>query len=285
MQRFGDFYQDSEYTAFDPKVRKGGTFSLEMLDVKQDEIETTDPPMTDVTFVTAVKINDAFEIDFGDGWRSCPANDAIVDIHPPNTECHFRLPKLHLRAVSIPEAELTALLDERGLTISSLEACSGQFRTNAMAHHAIQDMWRLAQMNDPSTSLMIDGLMLGMVGHMLTMTGSVAPPMPVAAIGDHRLQRVLDYVEENLSNALNVGDLASVACMSKTQFSRSFRKAMGQTPAQYVLHRRCARADELLRMTRLPITSVAVSCGFRNVTYFWTVYRKIMGRTPATVRE
>ena len=285
IQSFTEFYQTSEYAAFDQDVREGGTFGLKMLDVKQGAVEMTDPAMSDVAFVTSLTTGGGtFETDFGDGWRKHSFKPSIMDIQPPFQDCSFRVPAAHLRFATLPEAEIRRLLDERGLTLATLDAFIGHFKQSAIAASALNDMWRLSQIDDPSTSLIIDGLVMNLIGHLLLEVNKTHAPKPAAAIGDARLRRVIDYIEEDLSKPLCVGDLASVACMSITQFSRSFRSALGITPAKYVQQRRCDRAANLLQTTQFRVATISAMCGFRNFSYFSTVFKKETGHRPADLR-
>lgn len=131
---------------------------------------------------------------------------------------------------------------------------------------------------------MIDGLWLILIERVAMEADDGVPVQTSAAIGDVRLRRVIEYVEAHLAEPLWVGDLAAVAHMSASQFSRSFRSAVGTTPAKYVTRRRCAKADALLRRTTLPISAISAACGFRNVGYFSTVFRPEMGATPSSCR-
>jgi AraC family transcriptional regulator len=45
-----------------------------------------------------------------------------------------------------------------------------------------------------------------------------------------RLLRVLDYIEANLEGDLSIDRMASIACLSRYHFSRSFSQAVGQPP-------------------------------------------------------
>jgi AraC family transcriptional regulator len=67
---------------------------------------------------------------------------------------------------------------------------------------------------------------------------SAARARSSCALGEQRLQRVLEFVEANLETDISVDDLASVAFVSKFHFSRVFRRATGQTPHQFVRARR-----------------------------------------------
>ncbi len=284
MDTFTDFYQNSDYAGFDQDVRQGGSFGLSFMDVRQDAIEAVDPALPEIPFVSGVAGGGVADIDFGDGWRRHQLHPGFLDIQPPNQECQFRIPALHLRIAFVPEARLKSLLDERGLPFSALETFSAQFRYSATAFAALQDMWNLAQFDDPATHLMIDGLWLHMIGQLLAEANPNQQLAPARAIGDVRIRRVIDYIETHMSDPICVADLAAVAFLSVTQFSRGFKAALGVTPARYVLERRCARAERLLIHSNLPLAEVARCCGFRNTSYFWTAFKKVTGHTPAQVR-
>lgn len=146
-------------------------------------------------------------------------------------------------------------------------------------------MLQTAQTNDPASHLCLDGLWMQLIAGLVQDSQSRSPTWSSRPIGDHRLNRVLDYIEAHLDQPLCVADLAAVACLSKTQFSRSFKAAIGRTPALYVLKRRCARANDLLQHSALPLEHVARACGFRNRSYFSTAFRKVTGRTASETRS
>lgn len=284
MDTFGEFYQTSDYAEFDQTLRSGGSFGLSLLDVRQDALEAVDPAIPEVPFVAGVAGGGSAEIDFGDGWKRHDLEPGFVDIQPPNQSCGFRIPALHLKIVFAPHERLKALLDEYNLTIEVLGAFSGQFRHSRTASGLIDAMWQTASTNDPASHLLLDGLWMQLIAGMVQDSQSRIPTGPSTPIGDHRLTRVLDYIEAHLDKPLCVDDLAEVACLSKTQFSRSFKAAMGRSPARYVLERRCARADDLLRNSTRPLDHIARACGFRNRSYFSTAFRRVTGRTAIETR-
>ena len=80
---------------------------------------------------------------------------------------------------------------------------------------------------------------------------------PSNGLSRERLKRVYDYVEAHLGDRLTLVDLASVACLSPSHFSRSFKQAVGVGPQRYVTQRRLERAKTLMRRTRQPLALIA----------------------------
>lgn len=109
--------------------------------------------------------------------------------------------------------------------------------------------------------------------------GRRVPPLRAAV-----LQRVKDYVEVHLADEIHLTNLAAVACMSDDHFLRSFRAACGTTPYQYVIEKRVERACRMLADTRVPISQIAVDCGFKNAPQLSLRFRAATGMSPSRYR-
>src|SRR5215218_9464044 len=95
------------------------------------------------------------------------------------------------------------------------------------------------------------------------------------------LLRAKDLIDRGYSHQLDVPALAREAHASVAHFSRSFKKAFGETPHQYLLRRRVERAKDLLRSTGLSVTDVCLEVGFRSLGSFSTAFRELVGEPPS----
>jgi AraC family transcriptional regulator len=84
---------------------------------------------------------------------------------------------------------------------------------------------------------------------------------------------------------LSLEELADAAGLSINHFSEMFRESTGQSPHQFVLHRRVDRAKEMLRATEMRVLDVAVASGFKNQQHFARVFRKVCGASPTEYRQ
>ena len=105
-----------------------------------------------------------------------------------------------------------------------------------------------------------------------------------SSISAHRLRRVMDYIEENLHRTIHLNELAGCAALSPYHFSREFRTAVGQSPLRCVWKRRVERAKFLLKNKDLPISIVAIDCGFSSQSHMTTVFKRETGFTPSQYR-
>lgn len=99
-----------------------------------------------------------------------------------------------------------------------------------------------------------------------------------------RLQRALDYIEQNLSGAIRLSDLADAARLSSHHFSELFRQSVGVSPYRYVLLRRVECAKRLLSESMLGVLDVALAVGFSDQSHFSKVFRRATGMAPGAYR-
>lgn len=66
---------------------------------------------------------------------------------------------------------------------------------------------------------------------------------------------------------------------------RAFKEAYGETPGQYLTHRRIERAEDLLRTANLSVTEICHLVGFSSVGTFSARFKAWTGLTPSEYRS
>jgi AraC-like DNA-binding protein len=105
-----------------------------------------------------------------------------------------------------------------------------------------------------------------------------APPV-------RHLLRARDLIDARYPEPLDVPALAARAHCSPSHFSRSFKRAFGETPHQYLLTRRIERAAHLLRDTDLPVGEISEAVGWQSLGSFSTTFKRVKGHTPSGYRR
>lgn len=72
--------------------------------------------------------------------------------------------------------------------------------------------------------------------------------------------------------------------MSRHHFARTFAKAEGNTPSQWLADLRAREATRLLRETDLTVAAVGARCGYQDAAYFCRAFRRIVGVSPGEFR-
>jgi AraC-like DNA-binding protein len=83
---------------------------------------------------------------------------------------------------------------------------------------------------------------------------------------------------------LDLGAVAAHAGYSRYHFIRAFKEAYGETPGQYLTHRRIERAEDLLRTANLTVTEICHLVGFSSLGTFSTRFKTLTGLTPSEYR-
>ncbi|WP_338561985.1 AraC family transcriptional regulator [Erwinia sp. E_sp_B01_3] len=98
------------------------------------------------------------------------------------------------------------------------------------------------------------------------------------------LRTLIAFIEENLASSLTLAELALQAGLSEFHFARMFRQSTKLAPHQYVMQRRMAKAEHLVRHSRLPLTEIALACGFSSSSHFSNRFRSVYGFAPSALR-
>jgi AraC-like DNA-binding protein len=97
-----------------------------------------------------------------------------------------------------------------------------------------------------------------------------------------RLARQL--LDQSYNAPITVEDLSRKVSLSPYYLIRAFRRAYKQTPHQYLVGLRIAKAKELLRNSDLSITEICATVGFESLGSFSTLFRKVAGIAPSAYR-
>ncbi|MDO9374790.1 MAG: AraC family transcriptional regulator [Ferruginibacter sp.] len=95
-----------------------------------------------------------------------------------------------------------------------------------------------------------------------------------------RLQYVIHFIHEHLTDKILVNELCRKAYLSRNQFFKWFREQFGVTPVEYINRERIKLAKQLLGHKQKSISHVSALCGFSDVNYFVRIFKKLEGITP-----
>lgn len=106
-----------------------------------------------------------------------------------------------------------------------------------------------------------------------------------AAPADPRLRRAADDIESHLESDVSLDVLAGVAAMSQFHFARKFKATFGLAPHAFLIRRRIARAQSLLKTTALPVAEIARRVGYEDTSRFSVQFKRALGVTPGQIRS
>jgi AraC family transcriptional regulator len=100
-----------------------------------------------------------------------------------------------------------------------------------------------------------------------------------------RINRVIDYLRENLDRQVKLEELAKVACFSEFHFHRIFSAVSGETLNNFTNRLRLEKAARLLRYSDQSLTDIALDCGFSSSATFSRAFRSGYDTSPSQFRK
>ena len=99
------------------------------------------------------------------------------------------------------------------------------------------------------------------------------------------VQNALTYVNSNYTNDnLSLKTIAAEMEVNAAYLGREFARETGEFFNDYLNRIRIAKALHLLTTTTWKTAKVANSVGFVNISYFFTIFKKITGQSPGDYR-
>jgi AraC family transcriptional regulator len=139
----------------------------------------------------------------------------------------------------------------------------------------------------PSGPLFGESVAMALSAHVAQKYSTLTTKLEVyrGGLSRFRLNRVLEYINANLSDKLELSLLAEVAGVNLYHFARAFKQSTGESPHQYVLRRRIEQAKEFLRHSQVSVIEASARTGFVDQSHFSKVFRRIVGIAPREYRN
>lgn len=99
------------------------------------------------------------------------------------------------------------------------------------------------------------------------------------------LKKVVKYIEENISNRIDINELAQMTRWSSQHFIRVFTQFMGDTPYQFILKKKIEKAKVLVTESDISMKDIAFELGFQSYGNFCKLFKRETGKNPDEYRK
>jgi AraC family transcriptional regulator len=100
-----------------------------------------------------------------------------------------------------------------------------------------------------------------------------------------QVRKIDRYLQDNLTEALRVDELAKHVSLSTSHFSRAFSRTFGATPQRHVAHLRLKAAQRMILETDMSLTQISLASGFADRSHLSKAFRRLLGDTPSAWRR
>lgn len=99
------------------------------------------------------------------------------------------------------------------------------------------------------------------------------------------LQDLLKRVEENYRSDISLSSLAENLHMNVMYLGQLFKKEIGVSFSKYLNRYRVEKSKPFLVKTTMPISDVAIEVGYQNQTYYYRIFKELVGVSPKEYRQ
>jgi AraC family transcriptional regulator len=119
----------------------------------------------------------------------------------------------------------------------------------------------------------------------------IEPALPAENLYDRgrlvgwQTRKVREHIDNNIAGPILVSDLCSLVDLSPAHFSRIFKRTFGKSPHAFVIRRRLELAAQYMLQSRVPLSDIALRCGFADQAHFSNQFRQASGLNPSAWRR
>lgn len=99
------------------------------------------------------------------------------------------------------------------------------------------------------------------------------------------INKAIEFIESNLTNNIQLKDIATRANLSHYHFHRVFKSLTGDTIKDFLTRLRLEKAAVKLKHSQNEIGQIAVDCGYQNHETFTRAFKDYFGLTPLEYRN
>ncbi|MEM6352477.1 MAG: helix-turn-helix transcriptional regulator [Cyanobacteria bacterium P01_D01_bin.14] len=284
-----DFYQRGPYAPFLVAHRSAGRSPIHMIHAAQPAGDFSDPAHPHILLGLMLGADAPLTRNHGAGRVRHKFRHGDLDLIPPNAATEIVAEGNHeFIGFILPFNAFRSAVQEQA---PAFKGDFGVLHTMPFRDTFIERLclrlWQESVSGNPYGSLFADGALLTLASVLLGLSEQQNLPQQRAAgiLPKHFLVRLNEYIDAHSDAKLALTELAALAHMPVASFSQAFKATTGQSPYQYVLKRRIARACELLAISSLPLAEVAAACGFYDQAHLTRIFKKQLGTTPGVYRQ
>lgn len=112
-----------------------------------------------------------------------------------------------------------------------------------------------------------------------------ADMVDLPVIRDPRIERVLDYVENNLNKKIRLEAIGELIHLSPERLRHLFIEEVGMPFSKYVLWKRIRMVTEIVNQKNMAASKVCTQVGFTDYSHYSRIFKQIFGLAPSKLYE
>ncbi len=181
--------------------------------------------------------------------------------------------------------EFGGLRAKECMELAGLSYKSPVFRTTESEYgdRILKEMLTIVQSQNASSLELIGHLYLFCDG--LIKYSSSRKQTQGGNLSEFYVREAVVYIEHNYAENITVEELARMCKLDRSYFGKIFKKVLGQSPQEFLIHYRMAKAADALIVGNESVGDIGISVGYPNLLHFSRAFKGVYGVSPREYRQ
>ncbi|MAS41845.1 MAG: AraC family transcriptional regulator [Rhodobacteraceae bacterium] len=260
---------------------------LDLLDVQRPAGDMSRPALPDIVLMEDMLGCRRVRADLGGGRFDMATGKGALALAAPNFATEVINDERHrLRCLAFPMAQWQGVLEEAadGRFSFDTSCLYGQVFDSPAIKSTIRSLWALCEEEGAPSRLLARAAGFEILAELCRLGGAPLAPAK-GGLATWAERRCVELMHARLSEDISLDELAAEARLSPFHFARMFRRSLGVPPRVYLTRLRIEKACELLELTDLSITEIALDVGYSSSQVLARVFVKHMRVSPSSYRR
>lgn len=283
---FAQWYREGREASY-VRARKTAGGVLDLLEVARPGDEYRRPALPDLGLYQDLLGGSRVRGDAGWGHFDVKSEKGSCYLAAPDFANKVTFDASHrFRSLSFPVARWQRVLDEAvdgRFSMECLRPSGGSFHSLAI-RSALRKLWALCDEEGAPSRLLARAAGCEILAELCRLGGAPFAPAR-GGLAPWAERRCLELMQARLSDDISLDDLAAEARLSPFHFARMFKQSVGVPPRVHLTRLRVEKACELLELTDLPVTEIALEVGYSSNQVLARVFVKHRRMSPSNYRR
>ncbi|MGQ3296854.1 helix-turn-helix domain-containing protein [Reyranella sp.] len=286
LSSFAQWHSEGRHASYLRMMKSRGKV-LDLLEVQRPAGDMSRPALPDIVLIEDMLGSNRVRGDLGGGRFDVTSGKGTLAVAAPNFATTVINDGSHrLRSLVFPMVQWQKLLGEAASRDFSVDLprIYGRLFDSPPIRSALRNLWTLSDVEGPPSRLLAQAAGCEILAELCRLGGAPLAPAK-GGLAAWAERRCLELMQARLSEDISLDELAAEAQLSPFHFARMFKQSLGVPPRVYLTRLRVEKACELLEMTDLPITEIALEVGYSSNQVLARVFLKHMRLTPSDYRR
>lgn len=283
---FIQWHREGKHASYVRAMKSRGGI-LDLLEVARPAGDMSRPAVTDIILFQDLLGSGRVRGDLGGGRFDVTSKKGDLVLAAPNFAATVINDSNHqLRSLAFPMAQWKSVLDEAADGRISFESFCiyGRVFDSPAIRTLVRNLWAICEEEGVQSRLLARAAGCEILAELCRLSGAMFEPAK-GGLAPRTVLRCQELMRARLSEDISLDELAAEAQLSPYHFARMFKQSVGVPPRVYLTQLRIEKACELLALTDLSITEIALKIGYSSSQVLSRVFFKYQHISPSDYRR